>query len=39
MRADVVLGYDGRSRGFGSVQFATPEDASNAIGKMQIFDM
>ncbi|KAF9914904.1 hypothetical protein BX616_007344, partial [Lobosporangium transversale] len=31
IRADVTLGYDGRSRGFGSVLFATPEGARNAI--------
>ncbi|KAF9363949.1 hypothetical protein BGX34_002929 [Mortierella sp. NVP85] len=38
VRADVVLGYDGRSRGFGSVQFATPEDASNAINMFDNFN-
>ncbi|KAG9073184.1 hypothetical protein KI688_000971 [Linnemannia hyalina] len=31
IRADVAHGYDGRSRGFGSVLFATPEDAKTAI--------
>ncbi|KAF9922945.1 hypothetical protein BGZ65_009252 [Modicella reniformis] len=35
IRADVALGYDGRSRGFGSVLFATPEDARNAISRSQ----
>ncbi|KAK9898721.1 hypothetical protein P389DRAFT_136975, partial [Cystobasidium minutum MCA 4210] len=34
-RADVSLGPDGRSRGFGRVVFATPEDAINA---MQMFN-
>lgn len=34
-RADVSLGPDGRSRGFGRVVFATPEDAMNA---MQMFN-
>lgn len=31
LRADVALGPDGRSRGFGTVLFATPEDAQNAM--------
>lgn len=31
LRADVSLGPDGRSRGFGTVLFATPEDAVNAV--------
>lgn len=35
MRADVSLGPDGRSRGFGRVVYATPEDAINA---MQMFN-
>ncbi|CAG8669518.1 15325_t:CDS:10, partial [Gigaspora rosea] len=30
IRADVSTNYDGRSRGFGTVLFATPEDARNA---------
>ncbi len=30
-RADVALGPEGRSRGFGTVLFATPEDAQNAV--------
>ena len=31
LRADVSLGPDGRSRGFGTVLFATHEDAVNAV--------
>ncbi|CAG8707493.1 4037_t:CDS:2, partial [Dentiscutata heterogama] len=31
IRADVSTNYDGRSRGFGTVLFATPEDARNAV--------
>ncbi|RUS13037.1 hypothetical protein BC937DRAFT_86447, partial [Endogone sp. FLAS-F59071] len=31
LRADVAQGYDGRSRGFGTVLYATPEDARNAV--------
>lgn len=31
LRADVSLGPDGRSRGFGTVLFATQEDARNAV--------
>ncbi|KAI3617446.1 hypothetical protein CBS9595_003355 [Malassezia furfur] len=30
-RADVALNADGRSRGFGTVLFAAPEDAQNAV--------
>ena len=33
LRADVVQGPDGRSRGFGTVLFATYEDAKKAMGK------
>lgn len=32
LRADVMKGCDGRSRGFGTVLFATCEDARRAIG-------
>ncbi|RIA97359.1 hypothetical protein C1645_707212 [Glomus cerebriforme] len=32
IRADVSTNFDGRSRGFGTVLFATPEDARNAVG-------
>ncbi|KAF9976627.1 hypothetical protein BGZ73_008166 [Actinomortierella ambigua] len=35
IRADVVHDFNGRSRGFGSVLFATQEDAKNAI---EMFD-
>ena len=31
VRADVVYGRDGRSRGYGTVQFSTPEEAQAAI--------
>lgn len=31
MRADVALGQDGRSRGFGTVVFATELDAERAV--------
>ncbi|KAJ7126208.1 hypothetical protein C8R44DRAFT_618442, partial [Mycena epipterygia] len=32
VRADVALGPDGRSRGFGTVVFATEKDAHRAVG-------
>ncbi|KZT25637.1 RNA-binding domain-containing protein [Neolentinus lepideus HHB14362 ss-1] len=32
LRADVALGPDGRSRGFGTVSFATESDAERAVG-------
>lgn len=35
VRADIILGTDGRSRGFGRVIYATPEDTINA---MQMFN-
>ncbi|BGP55142.1 hypothetical protein JCM8202v2_002739 [Rhodotorula sphaerocarpa] len=31
LRADIAQGPDGRSRGFGSVLFATPQDAERAV--------
>ncbi len=31
LRADVNLGPDGRSRGFGTVSFANDEDAERAV--------
>lgn len=33
-RADVVLDGAGRSRGFGTVRFATPDDAAAAVEEM-----
>ncbi|CAH1762858.1 1044_t:CDS:10 [Entrophospora sp. SA101] len=33
LRADVVMGYDNRSKGHGTVLFANVEDAKKAIGK------
>lgn len=33
LRADVSLGPDNRSRGYGTVLLATAEDAGRAIGK------
>ena len=39
IRADVAHGYDGRSRGFGSVLFATPEDAKTAICKSLLSEL
>ncbi|KAG0257682.1 hypothetical protein BG011_003843 [Mortierella polycephala] len=38
IRADVAHGYDGRSRGFGSVLFGTPEDARNAIAAFDNYE-
>lgn len=34
LRADIAQGNDGRSRGFGTVLYATPEDAKNAVGEL-----
>ncbi|KAG0144361.1 hypothetical protein CROQUDRAFT_47430, partial [Cronartium quercuum f. sp. fusiforme G11] len=31
LRADVAMGIDGRSRGFGTILFATADDAQNAV--------
>ena len=33
IRADVAMGYDNRSKGHGTVLFATLEEAKNAISK------
>lgn len=33
VQGDVVYGYDGRSRGYGVIQFASPEQANAAIGQ------
>ncbi|KAF9908571.1 hypothetical protein EC991_009716 [Linnemannia zychae] len=38
IRADVAHGFDGRSRGFGSVLFATPEDAKTAISMFDNYE-
>ncbi|CAG8501059.1 6426_t:CDS:10 [Ambispora leptoticha] len=38
IRADVFTNYDGRSRGFGTVLFATPEDARNAVAMYNGYD-
>lgn len=38
LRADVAMGPDGRSRGFGTVLFATPEDAQNALRMYNGYD-
>jgi len=37
VRADVAHGFDGRSRGFGSVLFERPEEARIAIGEFLIY--
>ncbi|KAG0057191.1 hypothetical protein BGZ83_001134 [Gryganskiella cystojenkinii] len=39
IRADVALRYDGMSRGFGSVLFATQEDAKDAIAKFNNYEL
>ncbi|KAF9104191.1 hypothetical protein BGX27_010199, partial [Mortierella sp. AM989] len=39
IRADVAVGFDGRSRGFGSVLFTTPEDATTAISMFDNYDL
>lgn len=36
VRADVAFGYDGRSRGWGTLMFASAEEANAAIGKYYI---
>ncbi|KAF9289094.1 hypothetical protein BGZ68_010049 [Mortierella alpina] len=38
VRADVAHGFDGRSRGFGSVLFGTPEEARIAIDTFDNYD-
>ncbi|KAF9566005.1 hypothetical protein EC968_003942 [Mortierella alpina] len=38
VRADVAHGFDGRSRGFGSVLFGTPEEARIAIATFDNYD-
>ncbi|KAG0278049.1 hypothetical protein BGZ95_004811 [Linnemannia exigua] len=38
IRADVAHGFDGRSRGFGSVLFATTEDAKTAISMFDSYE-
>ncbi|KAI7894317.1 uncharacterized protein EV154DRAFT_415427, partial [Mucor mucedo] len=38
LRADVVLNFDGRSRGFGTVLFANHKDAKQAIEKYNGFE-
>ncbi|KAG6918606.1 hypothetical protein DXG01_013017 [Tephrocybe rancida] len=38
MRADVALGQDGRSRGFGTVTFATEGDADRAVQMFNGYD-
>jgi len=36
VRADVQMGQDGRSKGYGTVLFESGEDAENAISKFNI---
>ncbi|BGP15588.1 hypothetical protein JCM10213v2_003567 [Rhodosporidiobolus nylandii] len=38
LRADIAQGPDGRSRGFGSVLFATPQDAERAVQMFNQFE-
>ncbi|GAA5855365.1 hypothetical protein JCM8547_009051 [Rhodosporidiobolus lusitaniae] len=38
LRADIAQGPDGRSRGFGSVLFATPQDAERAVAMFNGFE-
>ena len=38
LRADVALGPDGRSRGFGTVSFATEMDAERAVSMFNGYD-
>ncbi|KAG0358342.1 hypothetical protein BG005_002465 [Podila minutissima] len=38
VRADVAIGFDGRSRGFGSVLFTSQEDAQTAITMFDNYD-
>ncbi len=38
-RADVAMGSDGRSRGFGTVRFTNPESAQTAIGRWHEQDL
>lgn len=38
LRADIAIGPDNRSRGFGTVLFATTEDASNAVKMYDGYD-
>ncbi|GAA5956600.1 hypothetical protein JCM21900_003616 [Sporobolomyces salmonicolor] len=38
LRADIAQGPDGRSRGFGSVLFATPQDAERAVHLFNGYD-
>ena len=36
IRADVAMGYDNRSKGHGTVLFATVDDAKSAIGNVSL---